>query len=357
MKILVLHSRLSGYWMACMRAFVERCGGTFYVVRKQISGNAPFSFQNEKGICLFDFSSFSNKELVDFSISLSPDLVYVAGWEEQVYLNISRYYYKKGVPVLCGLDNHWKGTPRQWAGKIYLKYLSPCYFTHLWIPGLYQFEYARNLGFNEKNILTGVYSADVTAFSSARKRSCKTNYPKSFLYVGRFIKRKGIMELALAFQQLKRSADTSWSLTLIGNGPLKKKLKKFDNIIIRDFVQPKELPEIMSDYGIFVLPSWREPWGVVVHEAAAAGLPIITTYECGAATAFVRNGYNGYLTRGGSVEHLCRSMKKIVNLSDEELFSMGERSYELSKQITPETWASTLNEVIIDNKYNDSYRD
>lgn len=132
----------------------------------------------------------------------------------------------------------------------------------------------------------------------------------------------------------------------MGNGPLKKKLRTFEQIEVLDFVQPQKLPNLMSKYGAFVLPSVVEPWGVVVHEAAAAGLPIITTHNCGAATAFVRNGYNGLITRAGSVANLYEALKKTTKLSDEELYTMGERSYELSRQYTPDTWASTIKEVI-----------
>lgn len=350
MRILVLHSRLSGYWMACMRTFVEKFNGSFYVMRKKVSENAPFEFENEQGIKIFDFASFSEEELINFCKDKNPDLIYISGWAEQSYLKIARHYYKKEIPVICGLDNHWKGNIRQQAGKFYLKHVAPKTFTHLWIAGLYQFEYARHLGFSKENILTGVYSADVGAFEKAKKSTGEKPFPKSFLYIGRFIERKGLMELAQAFKELKNTSGPDWSLTLIGKGPLKDELKKFDEINIHDFVQPKNLPEVMKKHGVFVLPSQVEPWGVVIHEAAAAGLPIITTFNCGAGTAFIRNGYNGYLTQSGNAKSLTKALKKITELSDQELYEMGGRSSELSKQFTPHTWSATLKELIIENK-------
>lgn len=346
MNILVLHSRLSGYWMACMRTFVNNHGGSFYVVRKKVSANAPFDFENEKGINLFDFSSFSGSQLMNFCKDKNPDLVYVSGWSENSYLKVCRYFLKKDIPVVCGLDNHWKGSIRQILGKYFLRYVSPNNFSHLWISGLYQFEYARHLGFRKKNILTGVYSADVNAFSQFRKISRDKAYPKSFLYVGRFIERKGILELAEAFQKIKDSTGTDWTLTLVGNGPLKNELKKFDSISVLDFVQPDKLPELMGNHGVFVLPSKIEPWGVVIHEASASGLPILSTFNCGAATAFIRNGYNGYVTNSENVDDLHHSLMKFIGKNDTELYQMGDFSYELSRQFTPRTWASTLRELI-----------
>jgi glycosyltransferase involved in cell wall biosynthesis len=350
MKILVLHSRLSGYWMACMRTFVEQYGGTFFVVRKEISENAPFEFQDEEGIRLFPFSSFSGQELTDFAEDIDPDLVYTAGWEEQHYLKIAKRFYKQGNPVLCGMDNHWTGNLRQRAGKFYLRNLLPNSFTHIWIPGLYQYDFARRLGFSKEQILTCLYSADVSAFSRADKNGRGEAFPKSLLYVGRFIKQKGLMELAQAFQRFKDTSGSPWSLTLIGNGPLKEKLQTFDAIQIHDFVQPENLPEVMSKHGVFLLPSrYEEGWGVVIHEAAAAGLPIISTYQCGAARAFIREGYNGYLVKSGSIQSLHHALNEVTELSDQELRDMSERSRELSKQITPHTWASILHQTIVDN--------
>ncbi len=45
--------------------------------------------------------------------------------------------------------------------------------------------------------------------------------------------------------------------------------------------------------GCFILPSIFEPWAVVIHEFACAGLPIIATEVCGATPHFVINGFNG----------------------------------------------------------------
>lgn len=46
---------------------------------------------------------------------------------------------------------------------------------------------------------------------------------------------------------------------------------------------------------ILILPSYHEPWGLVVNEAMAAGLPVIVSNECGSSLDLVRDGENGYV--------------------------------------------------------------
>ncbi|MEM7036287.1 MAG: glycosyltransferase, partial [Bacteroidota bacterium] len=170
-------------------------------------------------------------------------------------------------------------------------------------------------------------------------------YPHRLLYVGRYLPIKGTDELYHAFRELSDEVDHDWELVLIGNGPLKDTLKPTKNILFRDFVQPAELPQLAYEAGAFVLPSRSDAWGVVLHEFAAAGLPLISTDAAGAITAFVREGYNGFLHRRGDKASLKAALRTLVGLGDDTLREMGRRSHELAKQISPDTWAATLNKV------------
>ena len=67
-----------------------------------------------------------------------------------------------------------------------------------------------------------------------------------------------------------------------------------------------------------------------------------------AAATFLKEGYNGFYTKPKDVLSIVDAMKKIIEMSDLELFEMGEHSVELSKQITPEKWSNTLMQLITD---------
>jgi glycosyltransferase involved in cell wall biosynthesis len=98
----------------------------------------------------------------------------------------------------------------------------------------------------------------------------------------------------------------------------------------------------MARAGAFVLASHNEPWGVVIHEATAAGLPVLCTDVCGAAADLVSDGHNGYLFAPGDADHLGRLMVRLTRMSDNDLQDMGRNSFELSRQFTPALWADRL---------------
>jgi glycosyltransferase involved in cell wall biosynthesis len=125
-----------------------------------------------------------------------------------------------------------------------------------------------------------------------------------------------------------------------GAGPLAAVLRGTTGVEVLDFVQPAELPGLMASCGCFVLPSRFEPWGVVLHEAAAAGLPLIATSACGAATRLLQDGYNGVLVAPGQVASLADAMSAVASSPQGRLAEMSAASVSLSRQFTPERWAA-----------------
>jgi glycosyltransferase involved in cell wall biosynthesis len=91
--------------------------------------------------------------------------------------------------------------------------------------------------------------------------------------------------------------------------------------------------------GCFVLPSTREPWGLVVNEAMAAGLPVIVSNRCGCAEDLVHTGQNGYLFDAGADGALESRMNAITNLPASDLARMGLRSQEIISNYSPDRWA------------------
>lgn len=79
---------------------------------------------------------------------------------------------------------------------------------------------------------------------------------------------------------------------------------------------------------VFALLSRHEPWGVVVNEAAASGLPLVLSERVGAARDLLRAGENGFLVAVGDVEGTAEVLRRLA--ADPDLRRrMGERSREL----------------------------
>lgn len=345
MKILVLYSEIAGYFISCVRQFADLHAAEIHIVRWPINPEAPFKFSDHPNIIYHERNDYDAAGLLALAQQIDPEVLYIAGWIDKPYLKVARHFFNRGRKVIAAFDTQWRGDFRQRLAT----WISPFYFmrrfTHAWVPGMFQFEYARRLGFPRERILTGMYSADTPLFEAVYAPGVAakaTTYPHRILYVGRYLALKGVLELYHAFKEFSEAHPHDWELVLVGNGPLKEELTPTPNIIFRDFVQPSELPGLALTAGAFVLPSRSDAWGVVLHEFAAAGLPLISTDAAGAITAFVKEGYNGFVHKRSDKESMKAVFHKLISLSDNELREMGRRSHELSKQISPQTWAATL---------------
>ena len=349
MKILFLYSEVAGYFLSCAETLHKVHGAEVHIVRWPVNPEAPFQFREYEGITFYERKAYDYQSLIALCEEIDPDLVYVSGWMDKTYLKAGKWLKIKGKPVVCGLDNHWRGDIRQKIATLISPFHLQRIFTHAFVPGIFQYEFARRLGFPSENILRGMYSADVGSFHQAflNNQEEKTEkYPHNFLYVGRFIEIKGLNELHQAFIQLDKEMEHDWTLTLIGAGDLPNTWAAHPKIQIKGFVQPEALPDLAEQTGCFILPSQKEPWGVVLHEFAGAGLPLVASDAVGAASAFLVNNYNGFSHQANNKDSLKEALKKIISASDEKLLEMGRRSNELSRQITPETWAATLSSIV-----------
>ena len=342
MRIVFLYTELASYLLACANKFISDYGGEFYLIHWPINSEAPFVFDKDSKLSLIDRKKINRKELLQLVEKINPDLIYCSGWIDKDYLYVCKQFKRK-IPVVLGLDNQWKATLKQKTASLFSKYFLLKYFNTAWVPGASQQTYAKHLGFSDDRIFSGFYSADVKHYR-ANISPDKFKNVKRFLYVGRYYDFKGITDLWSAFIQLNNEFPNEWELWCLGTGSIQPiihpKIKHFG------FVQPADMGKFISDTSIFILPSRFEPWGVVVHEFAAAGFPLICSSEVGAAEAFLENGKNGFLFEAGNISELKKCIKKIISLNENELLSMGNKSVELAQKITPEKWANTLMSII-----------
>ena len=348
MRILYLYAEVFGYTMATIRELTLRYGAKIHVVHWDKEKLTPFQHECTENVSFYPRSEYSVVKMEHLARNIRADLVVCSGWMDNGYLQIARMLRKKGVPVVTAIDTQWNGTIRQHAASIFGFYLKR-YFSHAWVAGSYQFEFARRLGFKKKEIILDLYSADTDLFNaahSAYKKAKESRYPHRFLFVGRLEYIKAVDLLVDAWAKLEEKKK-HWELTFVGNGSLKDSLQKQSGITVKHFMQPDFLTQEIRDAGCFILPSRREPWGVVIHEFAAAGLPLICSDACGAAQTFLIHGLNGFRFESGNVDSLANQMLKIVGSADEVLYRMSEQSHELAQRITPTTSATNLISIIM----------
>lgn len=342
MKVLVLYTRITGYWMSCMQHDAQIKGNQYLVIRKTPSNEAPFAIESEKNIAIRNGDNLSFQELQGLSKEFNPDMLYVSGWGDKRYLKLALYFKGLNLPVITGMDNQWLGSIKQRLATLFSKLLIRKYFTHIWVSGKPQYYFARKLGFLPKNILTGLYCADENIFKEIEQTQLK----KQIIFVGRLVEHKGLKILFKVLNELIKTNQLNIEVQLIGNGPLANEIPIHEKIKHTPFVNPDELPTLLENAGYFILPSLYEAWGVVVHEAVLAGLPIITTNECGAASDFVIHNFNGFVYEANNENRLKEIIKSINLIDNEKYIEMSKNSKSISAKINLNEWSGNLNSVI-----------
>ena len=77
-------------------------------------------------------------------------------------------------------------------------------------------------------------------------------------------------------------------------------------------VAQSEMPEIFTACDVLVCPSRYDGWGMIVAEAMAAGMPVISTAQVGAAIDMLQNGVNGILLSEPKVDLLAEAMEVFI---------------------------------------------
>lgn len=351
----MLYSELSGYMAACLKALKSRFEVELLVYRWPVAKDAPFDEQDTFGWIdqLYSKDDQKAEEILRTVEAFAPDGVFIPGWMDQDYLKVARVMKRRRIPVVAGSDTQWQGTLRQRASK----YLAPWYLhtaiDALWVAGERQRQFARYLGYTGAKCWSGYYACDWEKFAAA---PAPAQSAPAFLYVGRYSQEKGIDVLVDAYQRYRRHATNPWTLICAGTGDQKKLLQHVDGIEDRGFVQPDALPALMKSAQALVLPSRREPWGVVVQEAGAAALPLLCSSACGATVHLLQDGFNGYLFESENAAHLADSMHRMASVDRETREEMGRRSRMLAAQFTPDRWAQTLVHGIAQLKRRDAVK-
>jgi glycosyltransferase involved in cell wall biosynthesis len=133
-----------------------------------------------------------------------------------------------------------------------------------------------------------------------------------YLFVGRLIERKGLDVLLEAFEGVDGG-----ELRIAGDGPLREMVEataaRDPRIRLTGHVAGDELARAYRHADVLVVPSLYEPWGLVVHEGLAYGLPVIATDQVGAADDLIEPKANGYVVAAGSAEELRAAMGAVAS--------------------------------------------
>tara|TARA_B100000242_G_scaffold293309_2_gene271022 strand:+ start:183 stop:1247 length:1065 start_codon:yes stop_codon:yes gene_type:complete len=346
--ILYLYAEVMGYTISTIEELCK-LGYEVHILHWDKKKLSSYEISTNYKMFFYKRSEYNYKKIKDLVSSLKPSITVVSGWMDFEYLKIANYLRKNNNKVVCGLDTQWRGTLKQkFAALIMSKFFLKRFFSNAWVPGFYQFEYAKNLGFKNHEIIYNLYCGDVKKFFVSNKKKDFSSI-KTLLFVGRLEKVKGLNLLLKAWVSIKNKRN--WKLKIIGNGSLIELIPKDDLSIEHiKFLEPEKLSSEMNASHAFILPSTFEPFALVVHEASLCGLPIITTNRNGSTNFFLINNFNGFLINidKNPLKSITLALCKLINLNENDLEQFSARSRELSKVITPERSANSLISIIND---------
>jgi glycosyltransferase involved in cell wall biosynthesis len=155
------------------------------------------------------------------------------------------------------------------------------------------------------------------------------------LFAGKLIARKRPLDLLDAYARIAgEPATRSPYLLFAGDGALKPELERriaasgLEGVRLLGFQSQAELGALYDLADLFVLPSERESWGLVVNEAMNAGRAIIVNDRIGAGADLVSGGDNGFIYPVGDVAALATCLRSSVR-DPARLAAMGRRSREI----------------------------
>lgn len=166
---------------------------------------------------------------------------------------------------------------------------------------------------------------------------------KIVLSVGKFKNndgyRKGFDVLLKAYTH----CPSDYQLYIVGDTPTKefldlKKALGLNNVHFLEFMSKADLKKVYCASDVFCLPTREDIWGLVINEAMAAGLPVITTDRCVAGMELVEDGKTGYIVSPEDEQLLAEKIMRV--LEDDNLrLSMGRNGLEKIRYWTIENMA------------------
>jgi glycosyltransferase involved in cell wall biosynthesis len=256
-----------------------------------------------------------------------PSVVNLTGYYDFASWTVLFYCKLNGIKTI--LSNESTANDHARNGLIeYLKALIIKQFDGYFNFGTLSENYILSLGMNAKKMLVKRNCVDNDALNYIYLKSLSERIqrqkmlnvsPKNFIFVGRLIDYKNLFHLLEAFNLAQSKSYFDWGVIILGDGELKEALQKYvsnnniQNVHFQAGVSWQQVPEYLAISDVLVLPSYSEPWGLVVNEAMACGLPVIVSDRCGCAIDLVKYGQNGFTFSPDNQEELSSLLLKFMN--------------------------------------------
>lgn len=318
MKIFALLQEPANYTQSLVRNIYAPRGVDFVYIRGDstaAAGNA-----NAIGEGLLERIRFLWRQL------RAHDAIIINGYTEHVcliaiWLNI--LFFRRPMALESDTELQIPAHPIKRAAKwLWLKFLFTRKYCYGFAGGNYGHkELFRHYGMAESRIFLMPMMVDNSLYRRKRAKDSQST-PFKFGYVGRLVPIKQVDKLIEAIRKLKFEG-VAVALVVVGDGECRKELERQAQglpIAFRGALFEQEKIDALHDLDALVLYSSFEPWGLVVNEALASGIPVVVSDKVGARRDLVEGELaTGLVAKWNDVDDLTDKMRQLA--ADESLYA------------------------------------
>ena len=302
-----------------------------------------------------------NRGLKEALREANPEVILCGGYNYPAAWQALRWAGKNRVPFQLWVESTEQDFRSRTPAIEFLKrrFMRTC--NAFVVPGRSSFQYVVNYGIREGEIFAAPNAVDTDLFAGKAEsvrheavthRQTLQLPSRFFLFVGRLVREKGLFDLLDAYGKLTPELRAAVGLVLVGEGATRAELTRRSSEIkpgqvqFTGFVHREQLASYYALAEAFVFPSHTDTWGLVVNEAMACGLPVISSEAAGCTADLVQDGWNGRVVRRGDVAQLASAMEELAQ--DPAIGTrMGNHSKERILRYSPEACAAGIAEAAL----------
>jgi 1,2-diacylglycerol 3-alpha-glucosyltransferase len=307
--------------------------------------------------------SACRKAMVEALNEVQPDALGLVGYARPESMAAAHWARRQGRQAILMSESQAIDRPHTWWKEL-IKIQRVRQFDAALVGGPAHRDYLVELGMPANRIALGYNAVDNDYFATRAEfwresPTGRTGLPGApfFLTVCRFAPEKNLIRLVRAYSRYRAQCDppAAWDLVLCGDGP---SAGEVEDAITQSgcarwihrpgFLQADALSRYYAHAAAFVLPSLSEPWGLVVNEAAASGLPLLVSSRAGCSTTLVPEppGTTGSRFNPTDVEEMATKLAWMAATSAEDRQAMSLRAAEIVSSWGPDRFASGTMEAL-----------
>lgn len=305
-----------------------------------------FSAVVMQGILIGNDMAFC-KSVTKYLSDKTYDFIVIGQYSSPTAMYAIQYMKRKKIPFILSADGGFVKNDRKIKHFIKSYFISAAAY---WLSsGKRTTEYFLYYGADRERIFTypftSIYKRDIILGLDVQKKQSlrqelKLQGSHIVIAVGSFIPRKGMDVLIKAAKRFTQGIEAY----LIGDEPTEEYLKMIEeyhisNVHFEGFKSKMELQKYYQAADLFVLPTRSDIWGLVINEAMAAGLPVITTDQCIAGLELIQEGKNGYIVPADQAEILAEKVNQVFE--EDRSRQMGIESLKKIQEYTIEKMAES----------------